>query len=52
MYSSILLLCRNRKNFNENLVVEKEIKRLNDEADRQLRLLKHKSDIVRFFSIK
>ena len=31
--------------------VEKEIKRLNDEADRQIRLLKHKSDIVRHFML-
>jgi hypothetical protein len=35
--------------------VEKEIKRLTDEADRQMRLLKHKSDTVGdslFFSVK
>lgn len=35
----------------ENLNVEKEIKRLSDEADRKLRLLKHKADIVRIVLI-
>ncbi|CAF1074719.1 unnamed protein product [Adineta ricciae] len=37
---------KKNKNLLENLDVEKEIKRLSDEADRKLRLLKHKADIV------
>ncbi|CAF2532195.1 unnamed protein product [Rotaria sp. Silwood2] len=41
---------KNRENFLENINVEKEIKRLNDVADRQLRLLKHKADIVPILS--
>ncbi|CAF4460696.1 unnamed protein product, partial [Adineta steineri] len=39
---------KNNNNILENIKVEKEIKRLNEEADRQLRLLKHKADIVSY----
>ncbi|CAF0795384.1 unnamed protein product [Rotaria sordida] len=41
---------RNSKDFLENINVDKEIKRLNDVADRQLRLLKHKADIIPILS--
>ncbi|CAF1350333.1 unnamed protein product [Adineta steineri] len=41
---------KNNNNILENIKVEKEIKRLNEEADRQLRLLKHKADIVPILS--
>ncbi|CAF3381080.1 unnamed protein product [Rotaria sp. Silwood1] len=41
---------RNSENILENINVEKEIKRLTDVADRQLRLLKHKADIVPMLS--
>ncbi|UJR35747.1 hypothetical protein I4U23_028496 [Adineta vaga] len=43
--------CQNNNVNNEtkNLNVGKEIKRLNEEADRQLRLLKHRADIVPVF---
>ena len=38
---------RNRKNFLQNLKVEQEIEYLNDNADRQLRLLKPNQDKVK-----
>ncbi|CAF5189037.1 unnamed protein product, partial [Rotaria magnacalcarata] len=41
---------RSCNNFLENINVEKEIKRLNDVADRQLRLFKHRADIVPILS--
>ena len=46
-YICKLIRFRNRENFSQDVHVEKEIRRLNDEADRQIRLLKHKSDGVR-----
>lgn len=42
-----ILYCRKNENFLDHFPVEKEIERLNDETDRQLRLLKHEADIVR-----